>query len=257
MKIAVIASKNDIAGMNVARHLESMSIPVFYTDNEIINAESVDKQVAADFIIFASKHKSQEHNKTLTVHTIGNIKSADYGGRQETLIKSSAFAVKKIFQILCDNAKNTEYECTLEATHHGPYIETPCLFIELGSTEEEWKDNKVAFVIANTINTFISEFPFLAQKNWIPAIGIGGTHYCQNFNKIQLSSDYALSYLIPLYHFPLSDKIIRDAIMKTTENPETVLLDWKGLGKAKERDVLLEIIKTLGLKIIKTSSVGK
>ena len=32
-----------------------------------------------------------------------------------------------------------KYKLTLECTHHGPLIEKPCVFIEIGSTETEWE----------------------------------------------------------------------------------------------------------------------
>ena len=37
-----------------------------------------------------------------------------------------------------------EYSVTLEVTHHGPLIEIPCCFIELGSQEKQWNDKEAA-----------------------------------------------------------------------------------------------------------------
>ncbi|MEK6848639.1 MAG: D-aminoacyl-tRNA deacylase [Nanoarchaeota archaeon] len=260
MAIAVIASKKDIAGMNIAKQLEALGVAVFYTENELITSENIDKQVASEFIVFISKHKSIEHKKTLSVHPIGNLSGeAKFGGKPLSVVKSSAIALKRMFQILNETAvaMNSHYEITLEATHHGPYIDTPCLFIELGSSEEEWNDQTAAMIIAKSVLMFIAEFPVLQGKGFTPTIGIGGTHYCPNFNKVQLNSDYAISHIIAQYNFPLSKEIIQDAIAKTLEKTNIILLDWKGLGKAKERDALLEIISSIALTTIKTSEMRK
>jgi D-aminoacyl-tRNA deacylase len=36
------------------------------------------------------------------------------------------------------------FDITLEATHHGPWVETPCLFAEIGSSEAEWQRTDAA-----------------------------------------------------------------------------------------------------------------
>ena len=33
-----------------------------------------------------------------------------------------------------------EYDITLEATHHGPLLDSPTLYLEIGSDEERWSD---------------------------------------------------------------------------------------------------------------------
>ena len=51
--------------------------------------------------------------------------------------------------------------------------------------------------------------------------------------------------------------MIKQAIMKTTENVDTFLIDWKGCGKSEERQVIIDAIKRLGLKWEKTSGFIK
>ena len=40
------------------------------------------------------------------------------------------------------------FDVTLEATHHGPWVETPSLFAEIGSTEVEWQRSDAAHLWA-------------------------------------------------------------------------------------------------------------
>src|SRR3989344_5694439 len=143
--------------------------------------------------------------------------------------------MKQSFEILNKTAEaynlTKDYKVTLEATHHGPLIHKPCLFIEIGSTETEWKDRKAGFVIAKAIAETIETFK-VNPYNEI-AIALGGPHYCPNLNKIQLKSNVAISHIIPFYSLPLSEEILKEAIEKTEEEVDFALLDWKGLGTAE------------------------
>src|SRR2546428_10273485 len=38
-------------------------------------------------------------------------------------------------------AEGLSYAVTFEATHHGPVLDAPSFFIEVGSTEKEWRDS--------------------------------------------------------------------------------------------------------------------
>src|SRR3989344_2032497 len=253
MKFAIIVSKKDPAGLNIAKHLEKQGIPVHREEKDIIYLENIDKNSELrnyDFIIFASRHKGAK-SKLLSLHAPGNWKQADFGGKPGEVCPTSAIFLKHMFKILNKNKEN--YPTSLEVTHHGPYIEKTCCFIEIGSNEEDWKDEKAAEIIAETIKQAITSKPDKAKI----AIGLGGPHYCPNFNKIQLNSDYAIGHIIPEYSLPVSEELIKQALNKTIPKPEIVLSDWKGLGKSEEKQKLLEILKKLNIKLMRTSEIEK
>lgn len=255
MKFGIVVSERDIAGMNIVKKLKELGskLDVYYFDKEIIYAESIDRKVDFDFIIFASKHQSVKRVKTLTVHSIGNWKKADFGGKDRTICTASALVLKHFFKVLDKNAEQMKdkYLVSLEATHHGPYIEKPSLFIEVGSSEEEWNDLQACEFVARTIIEAVSGFKENENKYKI-AFGIGGPHYCPNFNAIQLGDKYALSHIVAEYGMPLDKKMIEQIIDKTSEKIESVILDWKGCGKVWDREKLLEVLREFDLKIIKT-----
>ena len=90
----------------------------------------------------------------MTVHVPGNFRKAEYGGEEGKVCPTSAIFLKQIFEKLNNNASKfhlRDYKVTMEATHHGPLINKPCIFIEIGATETEWKDRKAGFVVAKTI----------------------------------------------------------------------------------------------------------
>jgi D-aminoacyl-tRNA deacylase len=256
-KFLIVASKLDKAGINITTELSQFGDFKFYlVEKEIIYTENLDleKINQYDFIVFASKHKSEKGEKSLSVHAPGNWRSADFGGEKEKVCKTSALFLKQIFEKLHANTKRynlKNYKVTMEATHHGPLIDKPCIFIEIGSTENEWKDRRAGFVIAKTISEAISGFKENPYNE--VAIGIGGPHYCPNFNTIQLKSNVVISQ----YAFPLTEEMVKEAIEKTDEEVDFALLDWKGLGKSEQRQEIIETLDKLYVGYKRTSEVSK
>ncbi len=260
-KFLIVASKLDKAGINITTQLSQFGNFKFYlVEDEIIYTENLDyeKINSYDFIIFASRHKSESKEKTICVHAPGNWRSADLGGKTRKVCKSSALFFKQLFEKLNENVEHyklKDYKVTMEATHHGPLIDKPCIFVELGSTENEWTDRRAAFIIAKTISETIEGFKENPYNE--AAIAIGGPHYCPGFNKIQLKSNIAISHIIPNYSFPLTEEMVKEALEKTEEEIDFFLLDWKGLGNAEKRDEVLGILDKFYIPKKKTSEVGK
>lgn len=260
-KFLIVASKLDKAGINITTQLSQFGQFKFYlVDKEIIYTENLDleKINQYDFVIFASKHKSESKEKTLSVHAPGNWRLAEFGGEKNKICKTSALFMKHIFEKLGENVEKhylKEFKVTMEATHHGPLIDKPCLFIEIGSTETEWGSSRAGFVVAKTISEAISDFrenPYTEI-----AIAIGGPHYCPSFNKIQMKSNVAISHVIPQYAFPLSEEMIAEAVKKTDEELDFAVLDWKGLGNSEQRQKITEILDKLYINYRKTSDISK
>jgi D-aminoacyl-tRNA deacylase len=129
------------------------------------------------------------------------------------------------------------------------------MFIEIGSTETEWEDRRAGFVIAKTIKDIIEKFEANPYREI--AIGIGGPHYCPNFNKIQLSSNFAISHIIPSYSQPITEEMILEAVNKTEEEIDFAVLDWKGLGISEERQKIIKILEKNYIPWKKTSDINK
>ena len=185
-------------------------------------------------LVFASKHRSKENTKSFAVHSIGRG-TAELGGKEKMLCPSSALLLKNMFIELNKTAKDSGYELTLEATHHGPYTEKPSVFVEIGSTEAEWINEENGKTIADTIMNGLKN----ENNNYKIALGIGGPHYCSNFNKIALRTNVALSFICPKFNIDkLDENLIKQAIEKTIEKIDFVVLDWKGLER-KQRIIAL------------------
>ena len=263
MRFAIVYSLKDPAGINIVERIREAGflpqVPIIDLKKETIYSDNLEKHPwikNVDFVVFASKHRSEKGNPSLSLHAPGNWRGADFGGKESHAASTSAFVLKYLFQQLNKNHQVSGlngYSVTLEVTHHGPTIGKPCCFIELGSSEAQWGNKEAAKVIAKTI----IDLQHYEKPNYKAAVGIGGPHYCPNFNKIQLNSEYAISHIIPEYSLPLTDSILKEAVEKTEESVSTAILDWKGCGKSEEREKVLEVIKRAGLEIKRTNEIEK
>jgi D-aminoacyl-tRNA deacylase len=275
MDIAIIFSSRDPAGLNIRNNLlelfgfEGLSekfdgnyvhqleiqgkiIKLYLTNEDMIFSENIDRKINADVFIFASKHRSKENTKSFAIHPIGNWDKADFGGKEKKLCPSSAALLKNLFLELNNAAKDSGYEITMEATHHGPYVEKPAVFVEIGSTESEWNDKENGKIIANTIINGLKN----KNENYEIALAIGGPHYCNNFNKLSLRTGIAFSHFCPKHHLgKLNEDLIKQAISKTKEKADLIVLDWKGLGTEKQR--IVDLLKSMSLEIKRTDQILK
>ena len=274
-KYLVVASKKDPAGVNITNQLNQFrpnpvlsgmskdkpSFDFYLVEEDILHEENLDMEKINkyDFVIFVSKHESGSKEKTLSIHSPGNWREARGGGKSGKVSRASALFNKTMFENLNqevgESGLNNRYNVTLECTHHGPLIDKPCLFIEIGSGEEQWKDKAAGFALAKVINKTIDEFRENPYRE--VGIGLGGPHYCPNFNKIQRDSNVALAHVIPGYMIPITEDMINEAWEKTLEEVDFVVLDWKGLGKSEQRQELINILEKNYIQWKKTSEIEK
>ncbi|MFH1398780.1 MAG: D-aminoacyl-tRNA deacylase [Candidatus Woesearchaeota archaeon] len=266
MKFAIICSNKDQAGLTIKKSLIDLfrfektdelfeNNPVFtfnntklYTANQdSVYCEDIDKKIQADLFIFATKHESRNSIPSLSVHTQGNWYKAEFGGRDSQLCIGPANFLKTALIKLTELAKNLDFEIIQECTHHGPYLEKPSMFIEIGSSEEQWVRKDAAKIIAQTI-IHLTESTIPIHKT---AVGLGGLHHTPSFKKIIVNSDIAIGHVCPKYMLEhLNAEILQQAIERTWPKAEMIILDYKGLGKHKEH--VKDILKNFSLEIKRT-----
>ena len=271
MKPSIIVSTKDLAGMNIREALVGMhgfrettetfkGNPVFmkegiklYTlSEETIQSDAIDEEVEGDFLIFATRHKSEAGTKSFTTHVPGNWGKAEAGGKEKKLCNALPLLMKDALNKIKNVYTGDEFEIVQECTHHGPAIEKPCMFIEIGSKEEEWKRQDAGEVIANVVNYIVMNKP----KRCKSVIVLGGGHYNQVATKLMLNSEFAVGHICPKYNLAnLDAAMIRQAIERNGENFDRIVLDWKGLGPEKQR--IKKMLDELGVKYEKYKGTEK
>jgi D-aminoacyl-tRNA deacylase len=138
------------------------------------------------------------------------------------------------------------YEVSYECTHHGPSLDVPTMFAELGSSPEQWKDLKAAEAVAHAAMSAV-----LNQSKYPAVLGVGGPHYNSRFTKIALSTPVAFGQIIPKYAVPQVDaEMVKQCIQRTLEKVDRTFFDWKGM-KGPDRERLAATLKELGIPVEK------
>lgn len=266
MQIALISSTKDPASVNIKETLlndfkfvklenkfnnndvygyliGNKDVKLYTINSELIFADDLDKKIDADVLIFLSKHKAADGRASLTCHPIGNFGASEKGGKEKTLCTCPSSLLKEILIELSKNVENTEYEATLESTHHGPSMGKPLLFFELGSTEKHWNDKNGAKIYVKTLMNVLHQ----ENKSYESVFVIGGPHYNHVANKAMLNTGYAVGHICPKHNLEnLDEEMLRQAMEKIIPKPKFALLDWKGLSKEKQR--ILKMLEKNSIK---------
>ena len=268
MNIAIISYSKDKASINIKENIvnnfdfnesdekfdnnnifqttiDNDIIKLYTINSEHIYTDGLDRKIDADLFIFISKHSAVEGRPSLTCHPIGNFGKAEKGGREKTLCTAPSFFLKNILNELNKNSDDADYDVTMEATHHGPFLEKPILFVEIGSSEKEWEDQNAGSIIAKSListiknnsndNDSINKNFNEKNNNYESVFVIGGSHYNHVATKAMLKTNFGVGHICTKYNLEnLDESLIKQAMKKTIPEARFVLLDWKGLGKEKK-----------------------
>ena len=116
--ILIVASKEDIASMNIAqqilshyefeklsesfdenpvylKRLEDSEVRMLFIKEDLINTQFITDFFTPQLLIFISRHSSASEIPTLSVHTPGNLAEARFGGIARRVSISPASAMKE------------------------------------------------------------------------------------------------------------------------------------------------------------------
>ncbi len=260
MKVALINSRQDKAGVNIRHHIEQLLDTItpggdsdldrtydFYDVAErLIHAEHIDTQIDADLLIFLSRHYSANPVPVLTVHVTGNFGTAEVGGTPRTLAPAAPAMMQATLRALRKHCPEG-YRVSYEVTHHGPTgLSLPSFFVEIGSTEKEWTDPVAARAVAESV---LSASPV----NPVPLIGFGGTHYATRETQIALTSRGAFGHIAHTREIPMLDEELVQAMM-VKSGAVAAYIDRKALDR-EELNNLSGMLKRLSILRLSESEI--
>ena len=272
-------------------------------------AHSSSAAAAADEVIFLSRHAAESGRPSLTVHPIGTPSAlrADkerFGGlpgrcpppnlRMSSLlrrVKRHATASGLLVGSSTSTSSDTDeapastekgggggggagdFEVSPEATHHGPWLETPACFCEIGSREEDWGRTDASKVWAAVLHEELfgggaeeneeNEEEAVKTELETVVIGIGGGHYCPKIaDVIGSSPSVAVGHILPSYALAMEEggdweSAVREAVRSTreamdrrqgTKAVELVALVDKKAFKSTQKAMLLSLLEDLGVR---------
>jgi len=269
--ILIVASTKDIASMNIAQKItdsygferlsesfrqnpvyrktiSGQEVKLVFVKEELIHTQFLTDFFTPELLVFVSKHSSVSGIPTLSVHTPGNFGEAQVGGITRKISVSPASAMK---EALLEVSRRKEqlglnYKVSYECTHHGPSLDVPTMFVELGSSPVQWKDLKAAEAVAHAAMAAVTK-----RSRHSAVLGVGGPHYSERFTRMALNTEVAFGHIIPKYAIPKIDAaMLKQCVQKTVETVESAVFDWKGMrGADKKR--LMTILDEIGVSVEK------
>ncbi len=229
-----------------------MSIPDMHIRHDDLDKEAEAFGIRVDEVVVMSKHSAKSGRPALTVHPIGNCKAADFGGKEKTLVKANPALMSDALRLIVQYCDVPDTQTCFEVTHHGPWLEKPTFYIEIGSEETHWGDRHSADILAKVITE-------MSPKDYPAVVGIGGGHYAPRFTELVISSKVNMGHMIPNYQLEGSDdeeiaRMIKDACAAT--GTDQVYIHRKSMKGAEERRIK-EIALSLGTDVTASKDFEK
>ncbi len=211
MKIDVIVSEKDPVGRTAKKFFDFIEVKEDVTDFSYDNA---------DAIVILSRHESSSRIPGFTVHYPGNPSERTMGGKPKTLGIAFPRLLTSIYREMLKIDENITK--VIEATHHGPTLNKPVIFAEIGSSEEYWENEKLVKELINAVYNGIREYESISCEKII--VGFGGPHYAKYFS--DLAKKYCISHIISKHYLTeLNSNVIKQAIENSIERIDTIIFD--------------------------------
>jgi len=277
-KVAIIVPKTDFAATTIWKMLGDSSyfreskntfdnnmvfefesapndIKLFHSNRDGVESNHLDDYIDAELYIFASRHRAASGTPALLIHPTGNWSEITLGGKEKQLAHTSGWVLKKGLSFLRekkDKYNLEEFKVDLEVTHHGPTeLQTPLIFMELGSSEKFWRNEKAASAVGeaiiDTADAFVKESSFKGEYY----IGLGGNHYAYRFHKhINENENAFMSHMAAKHSLDdLSKEMLLQAFEKTSEDAKVALIDKKG-ARSEQRKNAISLLESIDKEYI-------
>ncbi|BBG25333.1 D-aminoacyl-tRNA deacylase [Sulfuracidifex tepidarius] len=169
-------------------------------------------------LIVLCRHESSSGKPSLTVHYPGNPSEKTMGGRPETL----GFSYPSLGTSIYKEIVKIDYEIdkVFEATHHGPTIDIPVVFVEVGSSEEMWKNETLVKSLVEAVLRGIENMKTCEEV----VVGLGGPHYAYQFSSI--TKDSCLGHVISKHYVKsIKDDVIRQSVLRSRDKTTKVIFN--------------------------------
>ena len=247
MVTLLLASRQDVASMSlfasvrvlggwgepeqlshgtVYRH-DDRAVDLLLINELHIHADNIDvvHESATGFnveeVLVLSRHVSASKTPALTLHAIGvpgevpHGEPGQAGGVKGRIVPPSprfGALFRTMSALAVDRGLDDEYDLTLETTHHGPTLSKPTLYIEIGSTSDQWEDERAARVWADALSACLGLSGGNQMGTWQGhgdvMIGLGGGHYAPRHKAVISQTDVWVSHLLASYALAFDEPTI-------------------------------------------------
>jgi D-aminoacyl-tRNA deacylase len=169
-------------------------------------------------LVFPSVHRSGQGVRSLTVHALGNFgPEAELGGEPGRLVPAAPRLMTDALRRLAEIAGPLGLRATFEATHHGPSLELPAFFVEIGYAEDPAPPADAVAALARILCDFAED-----PRDRV-AVGAGGGHYAPHFTDLALERRWAFGHIISKHSLAVAAPATLRSAMAMTPGAEGVL----------------------------------
>ena len=207
-----------------------------------LNSEFLNGMKDPECIIFLSAHSSAKGVESFTVHSEGNWgREAALGGKGRSLSVAAPLYMLKLARIM-GNSERGGSNFVYEATHHGPLLNTPSLFMEFGGGEGAKMNKPKAEMLAEYAYRILDADDYHEKV----VVGIGGQHYSEKFTRLALSKGYAFAHIMPKYYCS-EVEMLEQAFERSSPKPSAAVIEWKSI-KAETRNSIIKKLNDMGME---------
>lgn len=234
-------------------------------------------------VIFPSRHAAVSGRASLTLHPIGvphlpEGEQGPYGGlggKSPPPNTRLAPWWKLLLERAPQHSEVEGFDLSLEVTHHGPFLEAPALFIEVGSTEATWGHEGAANLLAEIIrdgllSPDVNTWSNVQDKHeHVVLVTLGGGHYAPRANALAALDKVWLGHMLASYALPFIQtdgdepegtwkQAINDAITSTRKafpGGEIVVSMDKKAFKGWQRQAIRNHLDVLNIPLLTTRQI--
>lgn len=229
-------------------------------------------------VIFPSRHSAASGKPSLTLHHIGTMQvppneTPAYGGKAGDCPPPNPRLAPWWRELNSVASDFEDFDLSLETTHHGPWMETPSLFIEIGSTDKTWGHLAAADLLAGIIFRGLGLDDGEGIGNWngegTVVITLGGGHYAPRGNMLGMHENVWLGHMLATYALPFArdengsisgmwETSIRRAIRSTQSafpGGNIVCSMDKKAFKGWQRQAIRDLLDELNIPLLKSKQI--
>lgn len=190
-------------------------------------------------LVFPSIHRSERGVPALTVHPLGNPgPGAEFGGEPRRFVPTDPRLMTETLRTLHAENRESGLPVSFEATHHGPCLDLPAFFVEIGYASEAAPPSAAVRLLAKVLPRLT------ADGSDRVALAVGGGHYAPHFTDLALRRCWAFGHIISRHALEAIDAETAAAAFRATPGAAGVVFSraedaqrpiWQGVG-ARLRD---------------------
>ncbi len=169
-------------------------------------------------LVFPSIHRSAQNVECLTVHPLGNLgPGADLGGMPRRVNPTDPAGMVATLRALAQEGSEHHLRANYEATHHGPSLDLPSFFVEIGFGEHSRPSPEAIRTLSHVIPRIA------AEPGDKVALAVGGGHYAPHFTDLALKRRWAFGHIISRHSLEELDRSMASAAFERSVGAEGIL----------------------------------